>query len=95
VALAPCAAFDLGTLRAEGVKADRLTSASGKTILWASVGAELRLAWEPDAPVWIELLGAAGFPLVSHQFTFKLPDANVLTVPPVSGTAGLAAGVRF
>jgi hypothetical protein len=93
--LSPCAAFDLGTLRAEGVKADRLTSASGKTILWASVGAELRLAWEPDAPVWIELRGAAGFPLVSHQFMFKYPDANALTVPRLSATAGLATGVRF
>jgi hypothetical protein len=93
--LSPCAAFDLGTLRAEGVKADRLTSASGKTIFWASVGAELRLAWEPDAPVWIELRAAAGFPLVSHQFMFKFPDANVLTVPRFSAAAGLTTGVRF
>jgi hypothetical protein len=93
--LSPCAAFDLGTLRAEGVKAGRLTSASGKTIFWASVGAELRLAWEPDAPVWIELRGAAGFPLVSHQFRFKYPDASVLTVPRFSGAAGLVTGVRF
>jgi hypothetical protein len=93
--LSPCAALDLGTLRAQGVKADRLTSASGKTIFWASMGAELRLAWEPDAPVWIELRAAAGFPLVSHQFTFKYPDADVLTVPRFSAAAGLTTGVRF
>jgi hypothetical protein len=94
-ALSPCAAFDVGTLHAEGVKADKLTSASGKTILWAAVGAELRLAWEPDAPVWIELRGAAQFPLVSHEFRFTHPDAEVLTVRRVSGLGGIVTGVRF
>jgi hypothetical protein len=94
-ALSPCLAFDLGTLHAEGVKGGKLTSASGKTILWAAVGAELRLAWEPEAPVWIELHGAARFPLVSHEFTFTLPDADVLTIPRISGAFGLATGVRF
>lgn len=95
LALAPCLAFDLGTLRVQGLKADKLTSASAKTILWAGVGAELRLAWEPESPVWIELHGRAEFPLISHQFRFIHPDAVVLTVPRFSGAAGVAAGVRF
>jgi hypothetical protein len=53
------------------------------------------VAWEPDAPVWIELHGQAGFPLVRHQFTFTLPSADVLTIPAVFATAGAALGVRF
>jgi len=95
LALAPCVAFDLGTLRVQGLKADKLTSASAKTILWAGVGTELRLAWEPELPVWIELHGRAEFPLISHQFKFIHPSADVLTVPRFSGAAGVAAGVRF
>ena len=96
LALAPCVAFDLGTLRLQGLKADRLTSASAKTILWAAVGTELRLAWEPASPVWIELHGRAEFPLISHQFMFRLPEADVFTVRPrFSGAAGVATGVRF
>jgi hypothetical protein len=93
--VSPCAWLDLGTLRAEGRKSAELTTASADTILWASVGPELRVAWEPAAPFWVELRGSLGFPLVRHRFEFHVPDATVFEVPEQTAAAGLATGVRF
>jgi hypothetical protein len=94
--VAPCGFVDLGTLRSEGVRAERLISAGGDTILWATVGAELRLAWEPAAPFWLELKGAAELPLRrGYRFTFDRPDRDVYEVPDYAGSLALAAGVRF
>lgn len=91
----PCAWLDLGTLRAEGKKSAELPTASGKAIFWASVGPELRVAWEPDVPFWLELRGTLGFPLVVHGFAFDQPEAKVFEVPRVTAGAGVATGVRF
>jgi hypothetical protein len=60
------------------------------------VGAELRVAWEPSAPFWVELHGAVGFPLVqSYRFRFRKPDKDAYEVPAATGAGGLATGVRF
>ena len=95
LALAPCVDFDLGSLRVQGVKGGKLTSATGDTIFWASAGLELRLAWEPDVPFWVELHGAVGFPLVRRSFEFEQPQKTVYEVPAFTGNAGVATGVRF
>lgn len=96
LAFAPCATFDLGSLRAQGERSDELTKPDGRTILWAAVGGELRLAWEPDAPFWLELRGAAMFPLrATHQFRFLNPTQLVYEVPWFSGAGSTAVGVRF
>jgi hypothetical protein len=96
LAFAPCAAFDVGTLHARGVLSQKLTLPDSDTIVWAAVGAELRLAWEVAAPVWVELHGGAAFPLVArHRFQFKNPTKDVYEVPRFSGSAGAALGVRF
>jgi hypothetical protein len=96
-----CGAFDMGSLRAEGLESPGLTSLGSGTILWVAVGAELRLAWEPDAPFWVELNGQLGLPLVSHRFIFENPETTVFEVngpdeglDPTAG-AGVATGVRF
>ena len=96
-ALYPCAVVDLGSLRGAGKLGDKLASASGETIFWASVGAELRgLIESATLPIWLELRAGVGFPLVAtHRFMFRNPEALVYEVPHVTGAGGLALGVRF
>ena len=96
VGVTPCAALDLGALRAAGVPSAELTSSSDETIGWASVGGQLALAFRPVPPFWLELRGAVEFPLrAGYRFTFKNPDQTAYEVPYVSGWAGISAGVRF
>lgn len=93
--VSPCVGLDLGSLRAEGQKSEQLPTASGDSIFWASAGPELRLAWEPELPFWLELQGALGFPLVARRFTFHAPPAPVYEVPRFTQAFGVASGVRF
>lgn len=94
--LSPCAQLVLGTLRSEGVASSKLTRAGGDTIGWASVGAELRFAWEPPAPLWFELSAGTELPLRrGYLFTFSSPDRDVYEVPSFAGALALAVGVRF
>jgi hypothetical protein len=97
VVLSGCGMVDVGSLRARGLESPGLTSLRSATILWVAVGAEARLAWEPDAPFWLELNGQLGLPLRAHQFIFENPRATVLEVGPDEATGGLnvATGVRF
>lgn len=96
LALSPCAGLELGSLRAEGVPSEQLTSATSHGIWWASVRAELGLAWEPPGPFWVELRGAAVFPLrAGYRFTFERPGVTAYEVPYVGGSGALGAGVRF
>ena len=96
LALSACAWLDLGTLRAEGQKSEQLTKPATKTVFWGSLGPELRLAWDAAGPVWLELSGNLGFPLVAgRRFEFRRPDAKVFEVPRVTSTAAVTAGVRF
>jgi len=96
LALTPCAAVDLGALRAAGVPNAQLTLPGDKTIGWASVGAQFALSWRLPAPFWAELRGAAEFPLrAGYQFTFENPHQIAYEVPPVTGWGGIATGVRF
>ncbi|HVY29320.1 MAG TPA: hypothetical protein VHB79_22330 [Polyangiaceae bacterium] len=93
--LSPCAWLDVGSLRAEGQKSEQLTHTGAKTIMWVSVGPELRAAWEPQLPLWVELRATLGFPLNSYTFVFERPDATVYDVPTITAALGAAAGVRF
>lgn len=96
LALAACAALDLGSLRGQGVRSETLTSAGSDTIVWAAVGAEVRLAWEVAAPFWVELHGGSALLLAAtHQFRFENPSNDVYRVPYFSGSVGGALGVRF
>jgi hypothetical protein len=92
-----CGAVDVGSLRARGLESPGLVSVSSDTILWVAVGAELRLAWEPDAPFWVELAGQLGVPLRSHRFIFEKPEVTVFEIGPDDpiGGLGVATGVRF
>jgi hypothetical protein len=92
-----CGAVDVGSLRGQGLESPGLVSLSSDTILWVAVGAEVRLAWEPDAPFWVELNGQLGAPLRSHRFIFENPEATVFDIGPDDPIAGLglATGVRF
>jgi hypothetical protein len=95
-ALYGCAAFDVGSLRARGVQSPELPFPGSSTILWVAVGAELRLAWQPDAPFWLELNGQLGTPLVKHTFMFRAPTAEAFRVEPgLAAGAGIVSGVRF
>jgi hypothetical protein len=93
----PCGIVDLGTLRAEGELGDKLTTAGGDTVGWASVGLEARLLFDfSTLPLWVELSGSAGFPLVAtHRFQFLRPTALAYEVPRYPVGAGTAFGVRF
>jgi hypothetical protein len=95
LALWPCAWLDVGSLRAEGQRSGTLTHPDSSTIVWVSIGPELRVAWEPRLPVWVELRGALGFPLNSRTFFFDQPYATVYDVPIVTAAGGAALGVRF
>jgi hypothetical protein len=93
----PCGALDLGSLRAEGERGDKLTTAGSDAIVWASVGVEARLLFDfSTLPLWVELSGSAGFPLVAtRRFQFQRPIARVYEVPRFPMAAGAAFGVRF
>jgi hypothetical protein len=93
----PCGVLDLGSLRAEGERGDKLTTAGSDAIVWASVGLEARLLFDfSTLPLWVELSGSAGFPLVAtHRFQFQRPIARVYEVPRFPVATGVAFGVRF
>jgi hypothetical protein len=96
LAATPCAAVDLGALRAAGVPTAQLTTPGDETIWWASIGAQVALSYRPNSPFWVELRGAAEFPLrAGYQFTFENPSQIAYEVPVVSGWGGIATGVRF
>jgi hypothetical protein len=96
LSVAPCAALDLGSLRAAGVPSEQLPATRQETIWWASVGAQLGLSWQPDSPFWAELRAAAEFPLqAGYRFTFENPAQTAYEVPYVAGFAAFAAGLRF
>lgn len=96
IGVTPCAALDLGALRAGGVPSAQLTTANQETIWWASLGGQLAVSWRLAAPFWAELRGAAEFPLrAGYRFTFQNPTQTAYEVPYLSGWAGISAGVRF
>jgi hypothetical protein len=91
-----CLAFDVGSLRASGVEGPELPFPGSSTVLWLAVGAELRVAWQPDAPFWLELNGQLGTPVVKHTFRFRAPDEPAFVLEPgLSAGAGIVSGVRF
>ena len=94
--VAPCAALDVGSLRAAGVPSSRLTSVQTEAIWWAAVGGQLALAFEPEVPLWVELRAGGEVPLrAGYRFTFENPRVVAYEVPSFSGSLALAAGVRF
>jgi hypothetical protein len=93
--LQPCLGLDFGSLRGRGIQSDALPKAYSQTMVWAALGPELRLAWEPAPPFWLELHGNLHFPLVAYEFRFELPDRLVYEPPRVTAALGVATGVRF
>jgi hypothetical protein len=91
----PCASFDMGSLRAAGERSSALPLVYTSTLLWASLGPELRLAWEPAAALWLELRGATGVPLVRRTFELQNPQQTALDVQGITFQAGFSGGVRF
>lgn len=96
LAVVPCALLDGGWLRVGGVKDDKLTTARSSTIWWGTVGAQLRLAWEPRAAFWAEARAEGLLPLrQGYRFTFENPHKTAYEVPAFAVSAGLSGGVRF
>lgn len=96
--LYPCLVLDLGSLRGRGLQSQQLTFPSSKTIFWLAWAAELRLAWEPRGPFWLELDGWAGTPLIAHRFVFNQPHVEVFELKAgrsLHGGVAVATGVRF
>lgn len=93
--LYPCASFDIGSLRARGVRSAELPRVSDKTLAWLALGPELRLAWEPARPFWLELRGAGAVPLLTHGFDLKNPPKTALMVEGLLVSGGVSGGVRF
>jgi hypothetical protein len=78
------------------VQSPQLPRPGSATILWVALAAELRVAWQPDAPFWLELNGQLGTPLVKHTFRFRTPDAEAFVAEPgLSAGATIVSGVRF
>jgi hypothetical protein len=93
--LYPCLAFDIGSLHAGGVRSDRLPVVDDDARLWAALGPELRLAWEPAMPFWFELWAAETVPLLPHRFDLENPRQLALDLATVLVSGGLSGGVRF
>jgi hypothetical protein len=94
-ALHACAAFDLGSLRARGIRSEALVSVSSETRVWAAVGPELRLAWEPHEAYWAELRGELQLPLVQRKFELQNPRKTAYDIPSLTAQTGISLGVRF
>lgn len=96
LALVPCANFDVGTLRVAGLASEVVTKPKNQTVLWAAAGAEARLAYEPEAPWWVELRGSLQVPLyASHRFDFEKPTVTGYQVPYYQASGAIALGWRF
>jgi hypothetical protein len=93
--LYPCVAFDIGSLQAGGVLSDELPLVENETLVWAALGPELRLAWEPAAPFWLELWGAEAVPLLPQRFDLEHPRKLALDLHTLLVSGGLSGGVRF
>jgi hypothetical protein len=93
--LQPCLSFDVGSLRASGIKSDQLISVDDATMIWAALGAELRVAWEPREPFWAELRGGLGAPLLHEKFTLENPRKIAFDIDYITAHAGAVVGVRF
>ena len=93
--LYPCVAFDIGSLRAGGVRSGELPSVENETRVWAALGPELRLAWDPAVPFWLELWAAEAVPLLPHRFDLENPRQLALDLHTLLVSGGLSGGVRF
>jgi hypothetical protein len=93
--LHPCVSFDIGSLRAGGIKSEQLVSVDTKTLVWAALGAETRLAWEPREPFWAELRGGLGVPLLHEKFSLENPRKIAFDIDYMTAHAGASLGVRF
>jgi hypothetical protein len=93
--LYPCVAFDIGSLRAGGVRSDELPLVESETLVWAALGPELRLAWEPAVPFWLELWVAEAVPLLPRRFDLENPRKLALDLHNLLVSGGLSGGVRF
>lgn len=93
--LYPCLSIDIGSLRASGIKRDRLVSVDTKTLLWAALGAETRFSWEPRDPFWAELRAGVGVPLSHHEFVLENPAKIAFDIDYITLHGGVSTGVRF
>lgn len=86
IAFRPCAALDLGAVRAEGSVIARPQT---RTRPWALAGATALVEWSPG-PLGLEFELGAGAPLYREDFFFA-PNEVVYTPPPVvlHGGAGV------
>lgn len=97
LALVPCAALDLGVIRAEGVSTTAFTGQSARP-LWAAASAIARLELVIGELLLVGVQGEIGYPFVQgRDFDFKEPGAptTIHTIPPIRFGFGTEVGFRF
>ena len=91
IALRPCAAFDIGVLKAEGTG---VTEARSRSRPWVSTGAHARLVWSVVRAFALEVEGGFVVPLLREDFFFE-PNVPIYEAPPIAGLFRGSAVVRF
>jgi hypothetical protein len=87
----PCAAADLGVVRAEGRNLPRTYV---HTVPWLAIGALPRAGWASSNWYVTATAGALGI-ITQDDFVVRRPDRRVHRVPALEFTGQLAAGLRF
>jgi len=89
--LAPCIRFDAGALRGSG---ESLENAASKALVWLSLGAGGRIAFDLTRTIFVEGEARAVAPLLRHVF-FVRPNDDIHHVPAVAAEAFVSVGYRF
>jgi hypothetical protein len=92
----PCATFDAGQLRGDGVARGRIQLIEAHPAPWLSAGGTLRIRVQP--PSWrlfLEGEGAVFAPLWREEFYYVDPNITVHRVPDVGGRANVVLGAQF
>ncbi len=92
VRIAPCASYELGSLRAQGQGVDEPVD---QARVWHAVHLDARARWSPSARWFVELGAGLVLPLTSRSFVFEAPRTEVFTVPRVTGAGAAAVGMHF
>jgi hypothetical protein len=91
----PCAAFDAGTLHAEGIGG---VATQSRLRPWAAVAALARAEWSAIGPLVVSAELGAAVPLVREDFFFApddQPGGTIYAAPAIAAEGGAGLAVRF
>ncbi len=89
--LLPCAMLEAGALRGEGADVDHPQQ---HTRPWVSLGLGTRATATITGPMFLEIQGMLGFPLVRDRFYLE-PDTTLHRTPAVSPSLAAGVGSHF